>query len=420
VPEEQACRGSRRQGAGRAPGLGFRSNCTRRTLTPDLPALAAFLSEHRGLWEPRPFVEGAPPWVGERPALAAWLRGLSPDEVDAFEERPEEHPDAPAELVELAAQARRFELPPPPATGSDLPRSVKVPAAKVAQIEGLLDRLGPPHHQRAVDWCAGKGHLARSPATRTGAPVRAVERDPALCAAGEALAARQGLEVRFRAADVLEEDLGDWIGGGSLLALHACGPLGMEALRLARERKAGSVALAPCCYHKVAHPWLPLSARAGGLLLSPSSLRLATSEEVVASPRLRRARRERMLLRLSVDELMRAATGRDVYHPMRSWPEAWSREGLASLCRHLHQERGLPLSQDPARQDEARRAAEPRVHEGRALGLIRAPFRRPLELWLVADRAAWLDEAGMRVEVLAFCERRLSPRNLLLRAAWPG
>jgi hypothetical protein len=58
-----------------------------------------------------------------------------------------------------------------------------------------------------------------------------------------------------------------------------------------------------------------------------------------------------------------------------------------------------------------RRFRQVRRHE-----LLRHLFRRPLELWLVLDYAVFLEEQGYRVRLGTFCERTLTPRNLLLDA----
>lgn len=382
-----------------------------------LGELAAHLRRWRSVWEPRPFVEGPPPWVEEEPALARWLRARSEEEVEAFEEDPAAHPEAPALLRAWAAQSAAFDerlgSPPP----IDALPGRHVPAAKARQIAALLPLL--PRAGRPVDWCAGKGHLARALARRDGGPVQAVERDERLCEAGREQARREGLPIAFRAADVLDEDLGGWLGGDATLhALHACGALGLRALEHARAGEAEQVCLAPCCYHRIAGDWSPLCAEAGDLRLRAVTLRLATAEEVRAAPRLRRARRRAMRLRLAVDLLLRELRGEDRFHVLPSWPEAWAAEGLAGLVRRLNEARGLELPEEAARLARVDAEAAVRLHEARALGMARAPFRRPLELWLVLDRARWLERAGMRVEVRIFCARAVSPRNLLLRAGW--
>ncbi len=57
-----------------------------------------------------------------------------------------------------------------------------------------------------------------------------------------------------------------------------------------------------------------------------------------------------------------------------------------------------------------------RLAEVRNLELVRGLFRRPLEVWLVLDRALFLRENGYKVEVGTFCESTLTPRNLMVLA----
>ena len=47
-------------------------------------------------------------------------------------------------------------------------------------------------------------------------------------------------------------------------------------------------------------------------------------------------------------------------------------------------------------------------------------FRRALEVWLVMDLALGLEEAGFEVAVGTFCDRALTPRNLMVLAERPA
>jgi len=57
-----------------------------------------------------------------------------------------------------------------------------------------------------------------------------------------------------------------------------------------------------------------------------------------------------------------------------------------------------------------------RLAQVRNLELLRGLFRRPLEIWLLLDRALYLQEAGYQVQLGEFCATSLTPRNLLLLA----
>ena len=48
--------------------------------------------------------------------------------------------------------------------------------------------------------------------------------------------------------------------------------------------------------------------------------------------------------------------------------------------------------------------------------LVRHVFRRAIEVWLVLDRALYLQQQGYQVSVKTFCEKQLTPRNILILA----
>ena len=48
------------------------------------------------------------------------------------------------------------------------------------------------------------------------------------------------------------------------------------------------------------------------------------------------------------------------------------------------------------------------------LSLVQQVFRRPLEIWLALDRAIYLQEQGYEASIEEFCERSVTPRNLLI------
>ncbi len=60
--------------------------------------------------------------------------------------------------------------------------------------------------------------------------------------------------------------------------------------------------------------------------------------------------------------------------------------------------------------------AEQRYLQVQRMELVRHLFRRPLELWLVFDRALYLQQKGYQVAVNEFCDYQLTPRNILIQA----
>ncbi|KRP48689.1 Methyltransferase domain-containing protein [Pseudomonas libanensis] len=381
-------------------------------------ALDRFLIEHQGLWRPRPFTHLHLPWETEHPALSQWLRQRSLAEAEASHNHPHDLP-APAPFPQLAAQALHLsavdKLPTHALEPARHRLNVDVPGRKWQQIEAFgaaLNFAETPTHW--LDWCAGKGHLGRrllQPDQR----LTCLEYDPALVASGQALSDHHRLPVTHRLQDVMTDMAID--PAHTPVALHACGDLHVRLLQLASSAGCKQLALAPCCYNRInADHYQALSAagRASRLQLSIEDLGLPLSETVTAGNRVRQQRDTSMARRLGFDRLQRQLRGCDEYLPAPSLPAIWLDKPFADYCQELASLKGLSTG----KQDWAALEVHGwrRLAEVRNLELVRGLFRRPLEMWLVLDRALFLKERDYNVEVGSFCETALTPRNLMVLA----
>jgi len=385
-------------------------------------ALDAFLLAHQGLWRPKPFTLPELPWEAEHRELATWLRGRDLEQADAAHNQPERLP-APAPFPELANRAAQLseveDLPSHPLPRLPAQFQVDVPGRKWQQIEAFASRLdfATPSVQW-LDWCAGKGHLGRLLA-HGGQPLLSLERDLALVDDGQRLSDRLGLRAMHVEQDVLAGGAARYLQPGqTAVALHACGDLHVQLLRLAASKRCRQLAVAPCCYNRIASEhYQPLSTAAGAsrLKLDQDDLRLPLAETVTAGARVRRQRDNSMARRLAFDLLQRELRGEDSYLPVPSVPADWLHKPFADYCRDLAALKGLPR---PAERDWSALEAQGwrRLAEVRNLELVRGLFRRPLELWLLLDRALFLVEQGYRVRLGRFCASQVTPRNLLILA----
>jgi len=201
------------------------------------------------------------------------------------------------------------------------------------------------------------------------------------------------------------------------VALHACGDLHVRLLQLASAAGCKQLALAPCCYNRItADRYQAVSAagRASLLQLSIDDLGLPLSETVTAGNRVRQQRDTSMARRLGFDQLQRQVRGCDDYLPTPSLPASWLDKSFADYCQELASLKGLSTGDQDWQALEAH--GWQRLAEVRNLELVRGLFRRPLELWLVLDRALFMVEQGYNVEVGSFCEPSLTPRNLMVLA----
>ncbi|AZF03115.1 methyltransferase [Pseudomonas sp. R5-89-07] len=381
-------------------------------------ALDAFLIEYQGLWRPRPFTHLQLPWEAEHPALAHWLRQRSLEDAETSHNHPHDLP-APAPFPQLAAQALQLgavdKLPTHPLALARHRLNVDVPGRKWQQIEAFgaaLNFATTPSHW--LDWCAGKGHLGRR-VLQPGQQLTCLEYDPTLIASGNALSEHHGLPVTHRLQNVMADVAIS--PDHTPIALHACGDLHVRLLHLASAAGCKQLALAPCCYNRIGadrYQALSATARASALQLSVDDLGLPLSETVTAGTRVRQQRDTSMARRLGFDRLQRQLRGCDEYLPTPSLPAAWLDKPFADYCRELASLKGLSTGEQDWGALEA--YGWRRLAEVRNLELVRGLFRRPLEMWLVLDRALFLMEQGYDVELGSFCEPTLTPRNLMVLA----
>jgi len=385
-------------------------------------ALDSFLFAWQPLWRPKPFTQLQLPWERQYPELANWLRQRSLSEAEVAHNQPDRL-DAPFPFPQLAAEA--VELSDTPALPADSlepvePRmSVDVPGRKWQQIEAFASRMSferPTLHW--LDWCSGKGHLGRR-LVRPDQALTCLEYDAKLVQAGHELSARLRIDATHLHQDVMADDAWRRLQSHHTpVALHACGDLHVQLMRLASQVGCAQLAIAPCCYNRIStEHYQPMSGegQASALKLSRDDLGLPLSETVTAGARVRRQRDQSMAQRLAFDLLQRQVRGIDEYLPTPSLPSAWLDKPFATYCRDLAALKDLP---DVGEQNwsSLEAAGWERLTQVRNLELVRNLFRRPLELWLVLDRALYLQEQHYQVRVGTFCQSLITPRNLLLIA----
>lgn len=385
-------------------------------------ALDSFLLEHQALWRPRPFTALHLGWEAEHPELAHWLRGRTLEQAEAAHNHPERL-DAPAPYPQVAERAFALsqvnELSTVDLTAASSRLNVDVPGRKWQQIEAFaahLDFARPSGHW--LDWCAGKGHLGRR-LLREGQQLTCLEFDPALVTAGEQLSHHHRLAATHCRQDVMADDAAERLGPEhTAVALHACGDLHVRLMQLASANGCRQLAIAPCCYNRTQGPYyqaLSTAARASTLQLTVDDLGLPLSETVTAASRVRRQRDESMARRLGFDLLQRQLRHCDEYLPTPSLPTQWLHKPFEDYCRELAGLKGLSVTGAPD-WGRLQAAGWTRLAQVRNLELVRNLFRRPLELWLVLDRALFLREQGYQVTLGTFCPYPLTPRNLMLLA----
>lgn len=379
------------------------------------------LTDSQDLWRAQPFVCGDLPWSGSHPELKAALLALDDARVRQLHHDPQPRLQFFAQFEpELCARLSAFQ---PQASDIASPLKLRsfdemhVPGRKWQQITAFAGAL--LHYELPlVDWCAGKGHLSRIVQRNQQQAVHCLEWNAALVEEGTALASKQNLDIRYYHHDVMQALPAPCTDSASVhLGLHACGSLHHRLLQHVAGTSATAVTLSPCCYHKISGPrYQPLSllARQSQLVLDRPTLHLAVQDVATGRRAERVLREQERLWRLAFDALQRDVRGSNEYMNVPSCRRELLRQDFASFCRWAAgcRQVELPASID---YDHYLQLGAAKHAEVVRLDLLRQLFSRPMELWLVLDCARYLEEHGYRVRVSQFCERAVSPRNLLIQ-----
>lgn len=378
--------------------------------------LSALLHRTRSDWQLAPFAFTSLPWPELEPALMALdeaqLDALDEDDSAALAFFAPWRPDTVAAHGVRLPELKR-------AADYATPRwSSGIPGRKWMQIKDFAANISAEYS--VLEWCAGKGHLGRLLAQQGAQPVTSLEWNADLCRQGEQLAEQLTLEHHFVCADALSADAARLFRPAQqALALHACGELHLRFLRHAAAAGTRQLALSPCCYHLIdGKHYRPLSAagQAQDLQLNRQSLRLPLQQQVTGGERVRRLRHIELTWRLAFDELQQQLTGNPGYLPLPAFPKRLLSGDFADFARWACEQKSLPVPNSIDSEHWLQRADRRRLLVKR-IELVRHRYRYLLELWLLLDRALYLEEQGYTVTLGTFTAQLNTPRRYLLQAS---
>lgn len=388
--------------------------------------LSSALYGQRDYWQTNAFREPAPGWQEALPELHAALSALDEKRLTNLEQDSSElgrfvqsYVPGLAELLEALEGVPKLSRALP-----EVPKDMRffaqhIPGRKWQQIQ-YFSAHTPGRGQRFIDWCCGKGHLGRYMARSRAENVLGLEWDQTLVEEGREMA--RGLEagsMDLECCDVLKADVEAHIAQKDhVLALHACGDLHRQLLKAASKKQLQALSIAPCCYQKISadkHSFLSRAGQEACLELRRQDLHTIVQETVTAPGAVRLRRIELQQWRLGFDEWQRELRGKNEYLSTPSLPQSALKLGFAGFCRLLAERKNLNVSVEPD-WDHFLRRGEERFAQARRLDLLRLAYRRAIEITVLLDQLLFLQEQQYQVELLQFCPRELSPRNLLINA----
>ncbi|MDA7746420.1 SAM-dependent methyltransferase [Psychromonas sp.] len=308
---------------------------------------------------------------------------------------------------------------------SDIPFWLKngIKGRKWVQIDQFSDHV--KGKLPVLEWCAGKGHLGRLIHHKTQVDVSAVEWNESLCEQGTQLAEQLQIKQDFSVANVLLGEADPLLKAQQhVVALHACGDLHVHLIECAKSSKTQKVTISPCCYHLTQHEeYRPVSlyaAESSQLLssihLSKQDLKLAVAQQSTSGERQTALNDQEVWWRLSFDCLQKSLLNTNTYLNVPSFPKTLLSADFHQFSAWVVETKALDIEL-PTDLTHFLQAGLVRFNRLRRCELVSQFFRRPLELWLVYDRALSLQEAGYQVTLFTFCESHITPRNLLIQAS---
>ncbi|CAK1699532.1 Methyltransferase [Vibrio crassostreae] len=386
--------------------------------------LDSFLLEHQVYWRSEPFhlcQTQQQPWVDVNRPLVDWLDRLSIENSQILKEQPQVLAE---ELIgffpELEEANQSIQFTTTALKGLTLPRGTEdgIPGRKLQQIVSMGEASLEHHHGKEwLEWCSGKGFLGRILSQQSKQKVTSFEWQKSLCESGQKIADAQRLEMTFVQGDAFSESADEVFNSNQhAVALHACGDLHVELVKKSVSHGLPAVTISPCCYHLIREEnYQPMSsvAKSSALTLSKSDLRIPLQETVTGGERVKRHRQLEMSYRLGFSQLLKAELNIDEYIPVPSIKKSELSEGFESFCQWASEVKELPLGSDIDFEFYFAQG-EKLFWEMEKLSLVQQVFRRPLEIWLALDRALYLQEQGYEASIEEFCERSVTPRNLLI------
>lgn len=389
------------------------------TLAQQFAALDTLLFSTRQYWQCTAFDYDAIPW----PELSSLLWALNDQQVSELDSDQNALYAYFAKAIKGLDELKSLcELPTTQQTRDEFPFWISngIKGRKFEQLQDFVAAISQQKSQYPVlEWCAGKGHLGRMLAFNGAPSIHSIELQAHLCEQGQHSANQQQLPMQFSQANVLTDDVTEYFKEQQhAVALHACGRLHQTFMQQASDAKTLQISFSPCCYHLFTdndYQAMSEPAKQSQLALTHRDLKLALQETVTAPSRVDKVRKTEVEWRLGFDALRKSITAEQHYVSVPSVNKAIFSDSFKSFCLWAAEKKSLSLPED-IDYHEFLAIGKQRKRVTERVELVRHVFRRAIEVWLVLDRALYLQQQGYQVTVSTFCEKQLTPRNILIQA----
>ncbi len=203
----------------------------------------------------------------------------------------------------------------------------------------------------------------------------------------------------------------------TILGLHSCGSLSTSLIKYSIKNKIKNIINFSCCYHKLTNQYnISMLSKAHGLLLTNNALHLAGRSSAVVDEGIIKSRYQFKRFRYSLHYFLHDRF-QTPFAPLGNARKSDYTGRFCDYAKKFYLGDELNFINDDELMDfyESPRTKF-KVHQNYLADTIRLFLGRAIELYIILDRAIFLQENGYQVQVVQAFRRDLSPRNIMIKA----
>lgn len=385
-------------------------------------SIADFLREWDFLYDkeflkkyPNPYPKQISEWIRE---ISSW----DPAQFAALESSPHEDlVEGPSFKTYLETIRKLSELENREQTPKELGRelNLKISEKKQHELELVKAIVNHDSYDEIIDVGGGVGYLSCSLLEDSQLKSICIDMNSDLQSAGERFSSKalgeKSQNIKFINAKFDDQLSLDNLSANSMaISLHGCGKLSSDVIKFAISNSLKGVLNFGCCYHKLEGAYnLSAFSKNNNLVFTTNALHLASrcarqvsSEDIVTRMRFKRYRYSlHYYLYQNFGKTFSAlgnAKKTDYTGSFSKYAKKFAPEHLSNIL-----DSDLDAFFEDLNTVETFKA-------NFAADLIRLFLGRLIELYIVLDRAIFLEESGRDVQVVEVFDRKLSPRNIMI------
>jgi hypothetical protein len=305
---------------------------------------------------------------------------------------------------------------------------------EIKRLAPHLNHLYKKHHiQKILDIGGGIGLLAQSLNNSYDLCVTSVDMNPELQKTGfkrhEKNAKNILNKVQYKKVLVSQnEDFINLIDPDTMtVGLHTCGKLALDQIKVSSNKKVPLLVNFGCCYHtlNLHHDLQNISkfskqCSSSPLWMNKFALTLACRAHKKMDEKDYDLKLKVKLFRYAIHILLHDHYGiKEIVTLGNSSPKLYDESFGTYALEQLKRIKVVPLQSESELNDFFHhKELQMLIQRMLAAGLIRNALGRVLELYLILDRAIYLEEEGYEVLVQEFFDEELSPRNIGITAVY--